>query len=70
MKIKDHDKKKICLFFNHERGLRIAQNLKKNSKYKISKIYLSKKNLNVKIKSPLRRLKYSFLIIKNVNSKR
>lgn len=70
MKIKDHDKKKICLFFNHERGLRIAQNLKKNSKYKISKIYLSKKNLNVKIKSPLRRLKYSFLIIKNVNSKK
>ncbi len=68
MKTQKAYKKKICLFFNHERGLKILQNLKKNKKYEILKVYLSKKNLKFGIKSSIKKLKYSYSIIKNVNS--
>ncbi len=68
MKIKKYYRKKICLFFNHERGLKIAQFLNKKKKFKICKIYLSKKNLKKEILSTLRKLRLNFTIIKNVNS--
>ena len=38
------NKKKVCLFFNHERGLNVFKYLNKNKDYEVSKVFLSKKN--------------------------
>ena len=43
------NKKKICLFFNHDRGLNVFNYLIKNKNYEVSKVFLSKKNLKKKL---------------------
>ncbi len=62
------NKKKICFFFNHERGLNVVKYFSKINTYEIKNIYLSKKNLNKKILPLIKKLNLNYNIIKKVNS--
>ena len=62
------NKKKICFFFNHERGLNVVKYFSKMNTYEIKNIYLSKKNLNKKILPSIKKLNLNYKIIKEVNS--
>ena len=64
------NKKKVCLFFNHDRGLNVFNYLIKNKNYEVSKVFLSKKNLKRKIIPIIKKSKYSYSIVRKVNSKK
>ena len=58
---------KLVLFFNHFRGIEVLKNLIKK-KYIIQKIFLSKKNLNIKIIPFLKKKNFNYEIINEVNN--
>ncbi len=62
------NKRKICLFFNHERGLKITQYFLNLKNYEITKVFLSQKNLNKKILPLIKQLSLNYQIIKKIDS--
>ena len=58
---------KVVLFFNHFRGIHVLRNLSKKS-YEINKVFLSKKNLNIKVIPFLKKNNIKHQVIRDVNS--
>ena len=61
--------KKICFFFNHERGISLLKFFLKKKKYEVSRVFISKKNLHKKVLPSINKLRLDFKIISNIRSK-
>ena len=59
-------KNKLAIFFNNHRGLEVY---KKISKFYKTDIFLTKKNLNLKIKKILKKKKIKFKFLNKINNK-